>query len=246
MTNAKLPGELGVVEDRPATLAEGVYAELARRIRHSEYVPDSRLPSEHDLARSFQVSRPVVRKALFRLREDGLIYSRQGAGSFVAGAPVEAGIAFRPAESIADIQRGYEFRETIETKAAELAAMRRNDAVVEQLDNLLRRLQRATANGTHRDDIDFEFHLTIAKASNNQYFPTVLLALRDQIAAGMKLHGLALLSPSGRLEQTTDEHAAIVDAIRAGDPQGASELMRAHLRNSRDRLFGGSLLDLRL
>ncbi len=233
-------------EGRTGKLSERIYDELCKQIASGVYAPDSRLPGEHHLAKTFDVSRPVVREALRMLREGGLIYSRQGAGSFVAGAQEDRGLTFRPAENIADIQRSYEFRETIETKAAELAALRRNDAILEQLDGLVRRLQRATAGGTHREDIDFELHLTIAKASNNQYFPTVLMALREQIAAGMKLHGMALLSPAGRLEQTTDEHEGIVEAIRRREPQRASDLMRQHLRNSRDRLFGGGLFDLRL
>ncbi len=236
----------GVETARSGKLAETVYAALIRQIEAGEYAANARLPGEHELSKIFDVSRPVVREALGMLRDDGRIYSRQGAGSFVVGAQDDLGLAFRPAENIADIQRSYEFRETIETTAAELAALRRNDASLEQMDALLRRLQKATAGGTHREDIDFELHLTIAKASNNQYFPTVLLALREQIAAGMKLHGLALLSPTGRLEQTTDEHGAIVEAIRNRDPRRASDLMRQHLNNSRDRLFGGSLLDLRL
>lgn len=231
---------------RSSSLADNVYAQLFEHISHGRYAPDSKLPSEHDLAKSFDVSRPVVRDALRRLRRDGVIYSRQGAGSFVLGQPDERGLAFRPAETIADIQRCYEFRGTIETKAAWLAAQRRNDQFIEQLDAIVRRLQKATAGNTHREDIDFEFHLTIAKASNNQYFPTMLVALRDQIAIGMRLHGMALLGPAGRLEQTTEEHATIVDAIRWGDADAARDGMHRHIANSRDRLFGGGLIDLRL
>jgi GntR family transcriptional repressor for pyruvate dehydrogenase complex len=236
--------ELGT-PSRPATLGDRVYHQLASQIAGDQYGPSGKLPSEHELARTFDVSRPVVRDALRRLRAEGIIYSRQGAGSFVVGTPAEkTSLAFRPAETIADVQRCYEFRETIETIAAALAAQRRNRTILDQLDAIVRRFRRATASNIHSEDLDFEFHLTIARASNNQYFPTVMMALREQIAAGMRLHGNALMSPTGRLEQSTEEHVMILDAIRRQDPGGATERMRLHIRNSRDRLFGGGLLDL--
>jgi len=233
---------------RGATLSDMVYAKLFQWITSGQYAEESKLPSEHELAKSFEVSRPVVRDALKRLRDEGIIYSRQGAGSFVRGRSEarETLSVFRPAETIADIQRCFEFRETIETASAMLAARRRSPALIQQLEAILKRLERATAGNTHREDIDFEFHLTIAYASNNQYYATVLMALRDQIAVGMHLHGMALLSPTGRLSESTEEHARIFEAIRRGDGEAAAAEMRAHISNSRDRLFGGKLLDLRL
>ena len=236
--------------DRGATLADKVYEQLFGWISSGQYARQSKLPSENELARSFEVSRPIIRDALKRLRDDGVIYSRQGAGSFVLGHEPEESAdvlpMFSPAQTIADIQRCFEFRETIESKTAALAAHRRNDAIIEHLADILRRLERATADHVHRDDIDFEFHLTVAKAANNQYFSSVLFALRDQVAVGMKLHGMALLKPNARLEESTEEHGAILDAIRAGDAEGAAAAMRKHVRSSRDRLFGGGLIDLSL
>ncbi len=244
---------LAVEIDQRTTLADKVYEQLFGWISTGQYARESRLPSEHELARSFEVSRPVIRDALKRLRDDGVIYSRQGAGSFVLGAvaetvadAVDVAPLFTPAQTIADIQRCFEFRETIEAETAALAALRRNEAMLDELAAILGRLEHATNDHVHRDDIDLEFHLMIARAANNRYFASALFALRDQIAVGMKLHGMALLSPSGRLEQSTEEHAAIVSAIRDGDPVRAKDAMRLHIRNSRDRLFGGGLIDLSL
>lgn len=243
----------GFEVDQRATLADKVYEQLFGWISNGQYARQTKLPSEHELARSFEVSRPVIRDALKRLRDDGVIYSRQGAGSFVLGPDVEessgtADIAplFTPAQTIADIQRCFEFRETIESETAALAAVRRNDALLDELAAILRRLEHATTDHVHRDDIDLEFHLAIARAANNQYFVSALLALRDQIAVGMKLHGMALLEPSGRLAQSTEEHAAILSAIQDRDPPRAREAMRTHIQSSRDRLFGGGLIDLSL
>ena len=65
------------------SLGEIVFDRMERAIKSGAYSPDERLPTELDLAAEFEVSRPVIRDALKRLRERGLIYSRQGAGSFV-------------------------------------------------------------------------------------------------------------------------------------------------------------------
>jgi len=65
------------------SLGDLVFERMHRAIKSGAYKPDERLPTEHDLAIEFEVSRPVIREALRRLREQGFIYSRRGAGSFV-------------------------------------------------------------------------------------------------------------------------------------------------------------------
>ena len=81
------------------------------------------------------------------------------------------------------------------------------------------------------------FHLSIAQASTNPYFATAMQALEDHIAVGMRFHGLSLRSTSDGLQHVFIEHTAVYDAIAAGDPDSARNLMKAHLTGSRDRLF---------
>lgn len=244
-TNADQPigrGESAKVR----SLVDSVYERLFRSVSRGEFPPGTKLPSENELAISFSVSRPVVRDALQRLRADGVIYSRRGSGSYVREVPSEQYLGFAPIETIADVQRCYEFREVIEPEAAFWAAQRRNEESLADIRQSLERLQRATIGNTHREDLDFEFHLAITRAANNHYCLSAVSALRDQIAVGMRLHGLSLLGPMGKLEHTFDEHAGIVTAIEARDGEGARRLMAEHLRNSRTRLFGGTGMDLSL
>ncbi len=107
-------------------LADRVYHLLYSRITNGDYPANQKLPSEKALADEFGVSRPILREALERLREQGLIHSRQGAGSFVREVR-SVPLGFARVETIADIQRCYEFRICIETMAARLAAARRDD-----------------------------------------------------------------------------------------------------------------------
>src|SRR3712207_4675106 len=105
-------------------LSAGIYERLFELIVGGEFPVNARLPSETALAQRFGASRPVVREALARLRDDGLIVSRQGSGSYVKRRPDQAVLQFVPVGSIADIQRCFEFRVGLEGAAAALAAER--------------------------------------------------------------------------------------------------------------------------
>lgn len=233
-------------EGQISASADGIYRALLAGIANGEQPAHSKLPSENDLARRFGVSRPVVRSALDRLRREDVIVSRQGAGSFVKPRGPAPALGFAPVESIADIQRCYEYRLTIEPEAARFAAKRRNDAAMDRISAVLDLLATATRQGQHRDDADFAFHLAIAEASNNHYYAASIQALQSHIAVGMKIHGLSLLGPRSGLQGVFDEHRGISDAIRTGDAEAAHDRMARHIRSSRDRLFEGRPLDLSL
>jgi GntR family transcriptional regulator, transcriptional repressor for pyruvate dehydrogenase complex len=225
-------------------LADRVYHLLYSRISNGDYPANQKLPSEKTLADEFGVSRPVLRAALERLRDQGLIHSRQGAGSYVREIR-SVPLGFARVETIADIQRCYEFRICIETTAARLAAARRSRDALEELDTALSLMNAATDSMTHREDADFAFHLAVAKAANNHYFEASMRALREHIYVGMKLHGQSLMSDGAKgLREVFGEHSAIFAAIRDFDSEAAERLMQAHLAHSRDRLFGGTLIDL--
>lgn len=219
------------------SLSDVVYDRLEHAIKSGAYKNDERLPTEHDLAAEFEVSRPIVRDALKKLRDKGLVYSRQGAGSFVRSVGVKQALGFSPLENIADLQNCYEFRITVEPEAAACAAERYGDAELLLISRALATLKEATNRQRHREDADFQFHLAIAKASGNTYFSTAMEALKDHIAVGMQFHGLSLKNSALGLQHVYDEHAAIFDAIRTRDADLARRLMRQHLNGSRSRLF---------
>ncbi|POR55590.1 FadR/GntR family transcriptional regulator [Bosea psychrotolerans] len=232
----------------PSPLVQRVHHQLRARIASGEYASHSRLPGEHDLSAIYGVSRPVVREALRRLREDGLIFSRQGAGTFVRGGEAEQGraLAFAPVGTIADVQRCYEFRLEVEPANAFYAAKRHNPAALEAIGSAFELLRDTTHAHRHREDADYAFHIAIAEAANNYFFLSSMQALKDHINVGMKLHGLSLLGPAGGLAGVLDEHARIFAAIGARDAEAARDAMRMHIKGSYDRLFEGRVLDLAL
>lgn len=237
-------GATVVERSKSILLGDAVYDSIRRAIANGEYAEKERLPGENALAGQFDVSRPVIRAALKRLRDEGLVTSRQGSGSYISTTVVPKPLAFQPLETIADLQRCYEFRLTIEPAAAALAAGRRSAADLAEIENLLQLMRDATERRSHREDADFGFHLAITAAANNQYFETSMRALKDHIAVGMKFHGLSLQTVRGGLDHVLDEHAHIFAAIARGEAETARAAMAAHVGGSRDRLFEGRLLDL--
>jgi len=217
-------------------LADTVFDRIQRSIKSGAYAVDERLPTEHALAAEFQVSRPVVRDALQRLRDQGMIYSRRGAGSFVREQGIREPLGFGQMENLSDLQHCYDFRLTIEPEAAAMAAQRRSPEALQKIKTALNLLRDATNRQAHRADADFIFHLSIAQASANPYFVTAMQALEEHIAVGMRLHGLSLRRTNDGLGHVLTEHTAVFEAISSGDAATARKLMLDHLAGSRDRL----------
>lgn len=226
-------------EAQRKNLADVVFEKLHRAIKSGAYGADERLPAEHDLAAEFEVSRPVVRDALRKLREQRLIYSRQGSGSFVRQLGMREPLGFGHLENIADLRRCYEFRLVLEPAAAAMAAERWTLNELQGIETALNAMRDATERHRHREDADFDFHYSISQASGNDYFSTAMDALKDHIAVGMQFHGRSLKRTETGLDNVYAEHNAIFSAIKKREAEKAADLMKSHLIGSRDRLFEG-------
>lgn len=219
-------------------LSDHVYAVLAERIKSGLYPEGSKLPGEVECAAAFEVSRPVVRQALARLRSDGLVVSRQGAGSFVTESLASEALRYGPLTSVPDVQRCLEFRILIECEAAATAARQRSDAELQEIARRKRLCDGASPGSDAAKEGDFCFHLEIAKSTGNRFVIITLQALKQQILFGIGLIGsLSPAAPEARLHRVKSEHDAILDAIARQDPDGARHAMRNHLQAGLSRLF---------
>nr|WP_255720452.1 FadR/GntR family transcriptional regulator [Acuticoccus kalidii] len=218
-----------------------VYERIFEQIVLGAYPINARLPSEIELADRFKVSRPVVREALARLRDDQIIVSRQGSGSFVMRRPASSTIGFGPIGSIADIQRCFEFREAIEGYAAALAAERRSRADAEALSVRLEELKTAVHAGHLGAKADFSFHLAVSEVARNRFLLTSLRSVETHVVFGIRLaRSLSLERPRERITEVQVEHEVIYNAIAKGDGDAAGKAMVEHLRKARLRVFEGA------
>jgi GntR family transcriptional regulator, transcriptional repressor for pyruvate dehydrogenase complex len=229
-----------VSSGKDRTLSDHVYERILEMISSGETPVGAKLPTEHALSEQLEVSRPVLRQALKQLREDGVIVSRQGSGSFVQRRPENAVLEFAPVGSIADIQRTFEFRAAIEGEAAYLAAERRTDSALAKMRAQLEELDRCVREGELGVDADEAFHQTICEASGNQYFTTARSSMKANILTGLNLtRNLSLSKPRERMELVQREHYRIFEAIKNRDQKGARDAMRAHVENAKNRVFQG-------
>ena len=231
----------GRSDPKPGRLSGAIYERIFTAIVAGDFSLNDRLPSETVLSQRFEASRPVVREALARLREDGIIVSRKGSGSYVLKRPDHAVLRFAPVGSLADIQRCFEFRAEIESAAAAVAAERRRPADLAAIKQAYSDLDICIAEGRLGVDEDIRFHAAIAEATRNQYYASVQTSLRSHIARGMTvMRNLSMLRPAARLGLVQAEHLAIVTAIEVQDAEGARRAMNTHIVNARHRMFDGA------
>jgi len=224
---------------RGRTLAEEVVGNLTQRITAGELKPGDKLPTESEVMATMGVSRTVVREALSRLQASGYVETRHGIGTFVLDRPAETPSPFR-LDSAAmgtalDVLAMLEFRVSLEAEAAGLAALRRSDAQLAAMRRALDDMTRSASAGNDAVNADFEFHLSIARATGNRYFTDIMGHLGTMLIPRSRLR---VNSPERAqyLERVGVEHENIYDAIERGDQEAARAAMRMHLTNSRERL----------
>lgn len=206
---------------RRVSAMEAVLTYLRHAIEQGEYAVGDKLPSEAELCRRLEVSRPVLREALRALQTMGLTASRTGKGTFViSSGPVED-----PTFGDYTASDLLEVRRHVELPVAGYAAVRRSAEDLDQLAHLLERMERET-DTTAWVAMDTLFHLTIAQAARNPVFRKVIEEIRDALARQS-----AFLNELGdRREQANREHRAIVEALSDGSEPDAVAAMAHHLQ----------------
>ncbi|PLW76091.1 FadR/GntR family transcriptional regulator [Cohaesibacter celericrescens] len=224
------------------SLGAVVYERILAGIIDGTYALNSKLPPEAQLSKTLSVSRPILREALSRLREDELVASRRGSGTYVIKKPDNIVLQLSPLSSISDIQRCFEFRANMEAEAAALAADRRTNAQLATIIDAYEKMNIANETSQLATSEDFVFHLAITDAANNRFFSTVLESLESSIKEGMNItRNLSLRHSDSRLQLVQNEHAAIIAAIENKNPAAARNAMKDHLNKARIRMFEGDL-----
>ncbi|NVO12615.1 MAG: FadR family transcriptional regulator [Rhodoplanes sp.] len=222
---------------RRPNLAETVVRTLSERIRNGVYRPGDKLPTEPVVMAEMGVSRTVVREALSRLQANGLVATRHGIGTFVCEAP-SVPVQIGTVVTIRDVLAMLELRISLETEAAALAARRRGDHHLAEMERAVAAFEADIAAGRSGVDADFRFHMQVALATGNRYFEGIFRQLGTATIPRTRLDTTRLSAEpaSSYLHRTNREHEQILDAIRRRDGESARAGMRMHLANSRERL----------
>jgi DNA-binding FadR family transcriptional regulator len=219
-------------------MSDQVAQQLLKQIEVGSFRDTGKLPTEAALAREFGVSRTVIREAISRLKNEGVVEPRQGSGVFISQ---HAGIRplridYDEAVDAKSLPQLLAVRRAIEAEVAAEAARCRTDADMDAIDTALRRIDEAVAAGRDGVAEDIAFHRAIAVVTGNPYFLKTLEFLTQYLEAGMKVTRGNEASRDDFSWQVRDEHAAIVAAIRAGDPMAARNAACTHMYNAARRL----------
>lgn len=223
---------------RAVTLTEQVTHQLRAEIERGTYPVGGRLPTGKQLAQLYGVSAAVIREVTEHLRSQGFVESRQGVGCTVRSRVGASGFRLpqQPDIDRAELASLYELRLDLEGAAAALAAVRRTEADLAALSTLLERLRAHLYDAEPAADIDAAFHIGIAAATHNKYYAQLLQYLNLQLHQAVATARANSLRQQRLPEQVHEEHVAVFDAIRAGDPERARAAATAHLRQAAARL----------
>ena len=232
-------------------MSDVLYGDILKQISTGGFAAGERLPSEKELGERFGVSRPIVREALERLRAESIIWSRKGAGSFVANgagrtnmieAPVSSSAAgaLPQIDSIVAIQKFYAYRISLEGELAFAAAQNRLPADIERIGGLLQTIKSGSPGSGGGIDEDVAYHDAIAQATHNEFFLSAWAASRPHIRFLIELaRSLSALHAPNHSAVVRSSHEPIFDCIREGDAEGARARMRDHITRSQERVFLG-------
>ncbi len=224
---------------RPRTLALELVERFSDRIRAGQLQPGDKLPTEAAIMGEFEVSRTVVREAISKLQAAGLVETRHGIGTFVLGPGDGPSFKITPDQfsTLQDVIAVLELRIGLETEAAGLAAQRRSADNLTALRKALDAVIAAVEAGQDSVAADFQFHLEIARATQNSHFAELMSTLGAQIIPRARLEPVADMSAErlAYMRRVNAEHESILDAIISQDAESARAAMRTHLSNSRER-----------
>lgn len=210
------------------SVSELVYSQLLENIIDSKWVPGDKIPSEHQLASLFGVSRVSVRVAIKKMITLGLLEAKVGEGTYVKeftpGAYLSelVPIIMQPKNQIEIL----EFRKALETEVIRLAIKRAEDDEIQELETIYLRMCRASERSDLEEyfSLDDQFHKCLFNMSKNSLFISIFQNLSDLLFA----HYQMTVEKSWEVDgipkiAEDDEHFNIVQGLKNRDPELAIE-----------------------
>ena len=197
-----------------------------------KYLPNDKLPNEHDLSAQLGVSRTSLREAIKILAANGILTIKRGSGTFVSSTPDSPNDPFGMAyldDKKKLVKNWFEFRLILEPPNARLAAVNGSDEEIKAISDSATRIAQLIKEGKSIVAEDQLFHAAIATATHNDVIkltmPSLEAAVSDAITTSTKIG-----TSSRSQENVLTYHTAIADFIRMRDGDGAEIAMRYHIQ----------------
>jgi len=201
-----------------------VYEQLKENIASGNWAPGSKIPSETQLQKMFNVSRVSIRSAIQRLRDLGIVVTYQGKGTFVSEKIGKMGINdFNLIMNLSEEEflDMIVFRQTIEFKCIELAVNNATNEDFKRMEEALNQMFRFRDDYKKYSEADFNFHLAIARASKNKVFFTVISSIRDLYYQYLE----ELNRVIGVTLESIEVHLQLFRALQNRDAEKAKEIL---------------------
>lgn len=221
----------------PVRLADRVAAVLSEEIESGRIAEGDKLPTEVELVKQLGVSRTVVREAVSRLRNAGLVEPRQGLGVFVLPRrtrPLD--LESEAAATKSKVLQIVEVRRAMEGEAAALAAARATPADITRMRAALDAIDAAVAAGGDGVDEDLSFHQSIAESTGNAVMVSTVRYLGEVLRSGIRVTRANEARRDDFIEDVRQEHHAILAAVESGDAEAARDAALRHMRHAAARL----------
>jgi DNA-binding FadR family transcriptional regulator len=210
-----------------------VAEQIRRHIALRLIAPGESLPSERELAVMFGVGRPTIQLALRQLAADRLVEARRGrrGGTFVS-EPAEDPVVLEELISRLlarreELEELLSYRQAVEPLVSRLAAQLRQRRDLTAIRTAIRNMIAAREEADYMR-FDTDFHLAVARATQNRYLVRTMEDIRLQLN-----DALSLLPESETWHRRiSGEHEAIFAAIEARDAEAAEEATVVHVDNS--------------
>ena len=217
------------MSDPQITQIETVLKGLMALLDKGKIIPGERLPSERRLCEMFGVSRSNIRLALQKLEFYGIVKTYPQSGSVLAGYPTS--VIRNQIRDMMEID-SFDFhslvtvRILLESEAVRLCAQSRTEDDLTRLEGALEAF-RDNMYSDLRDEKDFAYHMSIARASHNPVIESLLLTITPEVLKFYRGYKACSMAP----ESIYDEHRQMLDCIRRSDPDAAEKCLRSHFKS---------------
>jgi GntR family transcriptional repressor for pyruvate dehydrogenase complex len=224
--------------EREQRLYERVVVKVLELISSGAWKPGYRLPAERELSESFGVSRTVVREAVKALEARGVLESVTGSG--VSVRRVDFNMVSQSLTTYMQLANRDDFefrlnevRRVLEVEMVALAAVRRTPEQLTKLHQICQQMRASGNSAKQMAELDFQLHVTLADATQNELFKVLLAPLINQLREQIILTWDDFPRP---VELVFDQHEAVVAAVEKGDAEAGRQAMIKHLAFSREVL----------
>lgn len=215
----------------PLRLADTVSEAIAGALLEGSIAPGEALPPEGEIAREFGVSRPIAREALRQLTSAGLVSTQQGKvarAKALSGEPMDKIYGYAVRSSSKSLRDANEMRRIMEVGVARLAASRRDPEGLAAMHEALADLDASVGRPDAFTDADIRFHLGMAMATGNSMIRIQVEGLRSIQRQVSEIFANRSKRSQDDWQRTVERHAAILEAIEAGDVERAEANIIAH------------------